>query len=233
MANQFVSFTPEQDKWICENYWNMSIKELTCKFNELFEPKRSYAVIKQRTRRTLKLSHKFTDDHKQFLKDNYYNNSVKELTTLFNQTFNQNRSTGVIKVECLRLGLHVSDNQDRMAKSRKALGMPIGSIVVRNGYKYIKTSMEYDVNDNWQFLHRVLWQTKFGSIPENGTIIFLDNNTLNTDISNLYCVSGKVHRELIKNKWRFDDPDITLLAIKICELHFLITQGEEPLQKER
>lgn len=43
--------------------------------------------------------------------------------------------------------------------------------------------------NEWRFLHQLIWQDRHGSIPRGGVIIFLDGNTLNCAPDNLVCVS--------------------------------------------
>lgn len=212
--NQFEAFTKEQDDWIRANYFNMSVKDLTEEFNKHFNKKRSYAVMKQRCRRTLKLSHKITDEMKAFLIENYMSYSRKELTEAFNNHFGQNRTEGVIKVECQKLGLHFKDNRERFKRTRAEVqSVPLGTTVKRrNGYTAVKTEK------GWKMLSTVIWENANGKKPSKSQIIYLDGDKDNCSLNNLYCVSGVVHRELIKRKWRFENPELTLTAIKLCEL---------------
>ena len=63
-------------------------------------------------------------------------------------------------------------------------------------------------------------------MPKGAQIVFLDGDTKNLSLDNIYCASGKVARELVKNKWRFKDPLLTLAAIKYCELHYLLKDAK-------
>lgn len=214
--NQFKQFTEEQDDWIRKRYYTTRLIDLVEEFNKFFGESRSYAVVKQRCRKTLKLTHSFTPEMNEFLIENYKKYSRKGLTDAFNEHFGQARSEEVIKVRCQRLGLRFSDNKERMKSARRELNnatTPLGSTFqANNGYLFTKTE------NGWQMLHKVVWEKANGKKPDGTQIIFLDGDKTNCNLDNLYCVSGRVHRELIKNKWRFSDPEMTLLAIKQCEL---------------
>lgn len=53
------------------------------------------------------------------------------------------------------------------------------------GYYFIRIS-----ENNWEFLHRVIWQKKNGEIPPGFNIVFKDGNRRNCKISNLECISN-------------------------------------------
>lgn len=224
--NQFEPFTPEQDAWIIDHYWEMTLKELTNRFNEEFGKNRSYAVMKQRTRKTLKLTHKFSEDMKEFLRDGCQRMSRKELTKAFNEKYRQNRTEDVIKVVCNRMGAKFSDNKERMRRARMESGAPIGTIrKFSNGYMFIKVRVGEKAT--WKLLHTKVWEDANGEVPKGHQIIFLDNNKENCNIENLYCIDGRTHRELTKKKWRFDDPNLTRAAIKWCELFYATKKAKK------
>lgn len=220
--NQFEQFTEEQDEWIRRHYHTMRLTDLTECFNKCFGKSRSYAVMKQRCRKTLKLTHLFTPEMDRFLAENYLKCSRKELADAFNEKFGQARSEASIKVRCQKLGLKFSDNKERIKSARQERNnviTPLGSTFQSdNGYLFVKTEK------GWQLLHKVVWEKANGKKPDGTQIIFLDGDKTNCNLDNLYCVSGRVHRELIKNKWRFSDPEMTLLAIKQCELVKLVSE---------
>lgn len=58
----------------------------------------------------------------------------------------------------------------------------------KNGYQYkwIRISM-----NNWVHYHRYLWEKENGSIPEGHNVQFIDGDTLNCVIENLYLVKRK------------------------------------------
>jgi len=54
----------------------------------------------------------------------------------------------------------------------------------------------------WRMKQQVVWEQKFmEKIPRGKIIIFLDNNSLNCDISNLYLADRKILNLLTVNKW--------------------------------
>lgn len=63
-----------------------------------------------------------------------------------------------------------------------------GLINIRNckgiNYKWIKIEDSY-----WKLLHRHVWEQKFGEIPKDVIISFVDGDSLNCELSNLFMIS--------------------------------------------
>lgn len=61
----------------------------------------------------------------------------------------------------------------------------VGEIRWRKDYHFIKLA-----DNDWLELHRYVWQNKYGEIPPNHNVIFIDGNPKNCNIENLECVSN-------------------------------------------
>lgn len=64
-----------------------------------------------------------------------------------------------------------------------------GEIVLRHNkkkkaYYWIRISQ-----DNWELLHRVLWEKENGDIPKGYNVVFKDGNQMNCEVSNLKLIS--------------------------------------------
>lgn len=226
MSNQFEPFTKEQDDWIIAHYNEKPLTELLVLFNEKFNQNRSYAVLKQRCRKTLHLKHyalgeswEWTNEHDEWLKTNIDKYSCKELTDAFNERFGKHKSEDSIKLRCNReLGLRFSDNRERYLNAKRVDRQPIGTLIHRkNGLWVVKTATH-----QYEMAGRYYWEQAHGKIPKGYQVVHLDHDTSNNNIDNLYCATGKVIREMSKNSWWFNNPLLTLTAIKYCELHFLL-----------
>lgn len=229
MSNQFEAFTKEQDEWIIAHYNDMPLTKLLTMFNEKFAQSRSYAVLKQRCRKTLHLKHYvfgeqrvWSDEYDEWLKANIDSHSRKSLTDAFNEHFNTHMNEDSIKVRCnKKLGLRFSDNKERLSKLKSEGHAPVGNVIItKQGYCLIKGE-----DNKYHSAGKYLYEREHGNIPKGAQIVFLDGDTKNLSLDNIYCVSGKVARELLKNKWRFKDTLLTLAAIKYCELHFLLKEA--------
>lgn len=218
-------FTAEQDAWLRKHHApDRIIRDLTVEYNAAFGEKRSVDTMKHHCRRIgLEQERRnFTPEQDTWLREHSGQLSCKDMTSAFNATFGAHRSEGVIKVYCnrkLRIGF-LNNHYGRG-------GEPIGTEVIRQGYVWVKISNkipkegERSGQINWKQKAHLVWEQHYGSMPPEGyTIVFLDQNKLNTDISNLYAVSGRVLREMSKKSWWRTDPDFTLTAIKWCELFY-------------
>ncbi len=214
-------FSKEQIEWLRSNHNpEVTIKDLTKAFNQKFNESRSMGVIKHKCHALgLKQSDKsYTDEQYEWLKQNAPLMTVKETAIQFNMRFGQNRSADSLATICNR-DLHL-----KHLAPRKLSQVPIGTETLRNGYIYVKVAdihgrgMQYKA---WRPKHHIVWEEHYEKIPEEKTIIFLDKNHLNPSIENLYAVDGRVLREMSKKKWFSENPDLTLAAIKWCELFYV------------
>lgn len=158
---------------------------------------------------------KYTDDMKDFVKNNIKGTSYKDMTELFNKKFQTD-----IKVTALKgfLGRYNFKNgrDTRLKKGNKPFnkgqkgiyypGMektwfkkgnvpinhrPVGSErLSKDGYIEIKVKEPR----TWRLKHNVIWESFHGLIPKNHVVIFLDQDKTNTDISNLKLIT---RRELL------------------------------------
>lgn len=220
-------FTEKQNEWLRSHHAKEKlIRDLTLEYNAVWNENRSVDTIKHHCKNQLGLKRKdrrFTAEMNAWLIANSGKLSAKAMTDGFNREFRQSRSAGTIKVHCNReLNIRFSNEKYRTAD-------PIGTEKQRGKYIWIKISDkrpmpgEASAEINWEPKTHAIWKKAYGSMPPYGySIIFLDGNPQNTEIRNLYAVSPRVKRELAKKKWYFQDRELTLAAIKWCELFYAI-----------
>lgn len=92
------------------------------------------------------------------------------------------------------------------------------------GYTYVK------INNSWIPKQKFIYEQAHGPIKENEFIVFLDKDTNNFEIDNLYPVNRKIHATMCSNHWYTDNSENTLTAIKYCELLLALKQNK--LEKE-
>ena len=222
-------FTAAQDEWLRKHHSpDRIMRDLTAEYNAFWGENRSVDVMKHHCRRIglQQERRNFTPEQDAWLTERSGRLSIKDMTAQFNREFGTHRSEPVIKVHCNR-ELHI-----RFLNSHFQAGDPIGTEVVRSGgYVWVKVSDRIPQQGeqsgwiNWKPKAHVVWEQHYGSMPPKGyTIVFLDRDKQNTDISNLYAVSGKVNREMSKKKWWNTNPELTLAAIKWCELFYTIKE---------
>ena len=174
---------------------------------------------------------KYTTEQSEWLKNNYGNvSSYMELVTLFNERFNTNRSLGQISDKCNKqLKLKGMPSQTRYGNKVKEQ-LPVGSIriSIRQGHRTTYIKVMEDTNSHisgyvepyWMPLQKKIYQDHYGEIEKGKMVIFLDGNTENFDINNLYCIDRKISAIMSKNRWWTNSIEHTLTAIKWCELWY-------------
>lgn len=155
---------------------------------------------------------KYTDEMKQFILDNYKERYNQELADLFNQKFNTNITSRMIKsykannklnsglTGKFRKGQTPHNKGKKMPKevyekvkhTMFAKGnvppnhRPVGSErISKDGYIEVKVAEP----NKWRLKQRVVYEEAKGKIPEGCPIIFLDGNKRNFDIDNLRCIT--------------------------------------------
>lgn len=111
--------------------------------------------------------------------------------------------------------------------------VPVGSVNIapygtrKNGDRHRYEMVKVAEPNVWKRKSLVVWEEHYGPLPEGKMIVFLDGNTLNSDIDNLYAVSPEVHFRL--NKYRVMKPsrDYMLAAIQVAELEDTIKRAKK------
>jgi hypothetical protein len=201
---RYNTYSVEQEDFLKENASLMSRKELTERFNEKFGTNRTVPGIKA------------------FCNSRGYNSSstgrfqeghISWQTGLRGEDFKSHYTA-----ESFQRGI---EGMRQASKTRK-----IGDEIVIDGEPWIVTSLEYKVpfHNRRQPKRRVVWERLHGEIPKDHCIICLDGDPMNCDPSNLYCMPIRFRPLLAKNKWWFGNAELTLTAIKWCELYYAINE---------
>ena len=225
-------FTAEQDDWLRRNHSaEKLIRELTAEFNATFGEDRSADTMKHHCRKLMlqRNNRFFSEEEDRWLSEHSRDGSYLEVAAEFNRVFGQNRTPGVIKVHCNR-ALHAGFKNQKYSNS-----FPIGTEVIRCGFVWVKVSNIHCEKSgkmtssvvNWRQKSHIVWEQHYGSAPPEGyTIVFLNRDTKDCRIENLYAVSPRVMREMSKKKWWSTDRELTLAAIRWCELFYAMKEAE-------
>lgn len=181
---------------------------------------------------------RYTEEQKEFLRQNIKNYRYPELTEVFNKHFGTNRNVGMIQDICLKRLKIKRDHPYVFFKGRKEFNEhPVGTEVCCGDILWIKVSNEFikdnkirsskQLNPNWEKKHILAWEKHNGKVPNDRVIVFLDKNHMNCEIDNLYCTTRTVSFMMAKNKWYKRDKEQTLTAIKWCELFYTLKEVSE------
>ena len=73
----------------------------------------------------------------------------------------------------------------------------------------------------WEKKHTWLWRNTYGEIPKGHKIIFLNGDTLDCRLENLFLATDAANMMMTKYGWFSEDPNITKTALLCCELEIL------------
>ena len=188
--------------------------------------------------------HHYTDYEKEWLLSQDSSMTYAELTDAFNKHFGLNVTTSSVKdlmIKRLRV-ISRSHNSRRTQFSKGAKPkFSVGDEIVKDKYIYVKVNDKYvegrytseDYANNWKRKSDIVWEASKGKIPDGWFVVFLDNNPLNCDISNLVIVNRSLHSVMCKNRFYSTTPEVTVTGLKICELIFAIKDARERIRHEK
>lgn len=176
----------------------------------------------------------YEEDEIAFLREISLGKTYAEIADAFNARFRDRDYVIPSQVKSAMKYMKIPYNGHSEVAARH---VPIGSVNVapygtkKNGERYKYEMVKVAEPNVWKRKSLLEWEKHYGPLPEGKMIIFLDGNTLNSEIENLYAVSQGVHFRL--NKYRVAKPnrEYMLAAIKIAEIEDSIKQLKEKREK--
>ena len=173
----------------------------------------------------MKNFHKYTEQEKQFCRENLQLfNCYEDFAKSFNNNFGLDISFERLRDLCnKRLKIGIGKSKTCFQKGQRTRSLPIGTIRKTPSGTYIKvadtlTHFSGYKQPDWIPLQKKIYQDAFGEIPKDKMVIFLDCDKTNFSLNNLYCIDRKISVQLAANGWYSENKDVTLAAIKLCEL---------------
>ena len=174
---------------------------------------------------------KWTQDQKEWLVENYGEfDTIETVAREFNKVFNETRTSSQISdISTKRLGLRRNKNNG-MYGNRKKEELPIGSIRKSKTGTYIKVKGSGGANATgyqrpyWVPLQEKIYTENYGEVPEGHYICFLNGDTKDFSLDNLYPINRKISVCMARGKYWTDSKLHTLTAIKYWELHYAMKQ---------
>lgn len=190
------------------------------------------------------MSHKYPQEEKEFFIEYVPGHSHKEILEEFNARFPEqitlSQVKGYIENHKLNTGRNGQYQKGNVPANKGTKGLynvggnktsfrkgesphnhkPVGTVSVRHnnnrGHKYVYVKVAEP--NKWRMLHVVTWEKHNGSVPNGMNIIFLDGNTLNTDIDNLAIINRGENATINKFGLRANDKDLTQIGISTAKL---------------
>ena len=161
---------------------------------------------------------RYTKENIEFLREKakIKNITEKELTQMYNERFDDNRSEASLKYIRTKNGILLNNNRSRAGAGKNRRGSkPIGTERVRKGYVEVKVEQP----NVWDQKHRYIWEQHHGrKLKPNEVVIFLDKNKRNFDIDNLAAIPRNIIGTLNLNNWTSENPEYTKLGIETAKL---------------
>lgn len=197
--------------------------------------------------------HRYTDEEREFILDNYKGIGTKELTKKFNDHFDTDITLSMMKGykanHKLDSGLtgrfekghvpvnkgtkgvyNVGGNVTSFKKGHVPLNTdPIGTEkLLADGYVWVKVNNvpRAPKKVNWKQKNVVIWEHAHGPVPENHVIIFLDGNRENFDLDNLKMISRETNVRLNQNHLRHKNKELTEAGVVVAEVITAISSAK-------
>lgn len=161
----------------------------------------------------MKMNRLFTKEEEQFIINNYKGKLATELTKMLNDTFNKNYTCNQIRRYKIKNKL-ASGVCTRFYKGQipHNLKQEKDEFIDERGYHRIK------INGKWEMEARYLYEKEHGKIPSDWTVVFLDGNKNNLEITNLMAIHRR-DKLVCKNKKMFSqNPEATKVGILTAQL---------------
>ena len=176
---------------------------------------------------------RYSEAEERFLREHIGEcESFTELTHRLNSEFHTDRKMERVREKCCKqMHIRIGKNISQYGRKPKEQ-LPIGTIRNgQNGTTYIKV-MDADKSYAtgyqepwWMPLQKKIYQDAHGKIPDGYMVIFLNCDRKDFSLENLYPISRKTSIRLAQNGWYSKEPQLTLAAIRLCELQDAIHGG--------
>lgn len=201
-------------------------RQLADLFNRTFgryaEPKRmSQWLRRMGVEPNLRREHKYSDEQREWLAENAATMSERELTATFNARYGTSVNNNALRAYVKRF-IGVKRTKEaaiahRSAAQRRYHAGDI-SVQTRGGHKVKVIMTETDGRRKWVPYGRFMWEHEHGYLPDGWSVIYLNGDGTDCRPENLYAIGPDVMALMARNQWFNGNPDVTLAAIKLCEL---------------
>ena len=229
-----LAYTAEMLAFLEKGCRNHNETELTAIFNKRFEQNRTVSAIKLLLRRRgfikpAEKAFRYTPAMLMFLKEQYKVHTASELTRLFNEHFDQNKTVNAISSVRHSRGFFLNKKERALREKNKGLKKmkPVGhERTNKDGRVKVKTA-----DGVFRTKHIVLWEKHFDKVPEGMCLRFKDGDSTNITIDNLMVISRSVHTRLNHLGYKGQPGDLKPSILKIAELDQVIFEKERKRKK--
>lgn len=225
-----IPFSEAQQKFIINNYADMTYENIADNLNKIYG-----TSFKKNQISTFCEKRHLSKNHSPVSKDVI--NFIKQImptyasvaAELVNAKFETSYTTKSIHrfmfQHGIKNGLH---NSSETCGRKKPIFSEriITSCSTGKKYIYIKfqdsgTTKEGFVKD-WKKKHIWMWEQANGPMPKGCKILFLDNDTLNCKLENLYLITEKEYMNMYYDQLFYNDTEVTKTGVAITKLKLAI-----------
>ena len=236
-----TKYTDEQKTWCVQHFNDYDcVSELCNAFNERFDTERTVYGITQLCSKTLNLNRDkyfYPAEQDEWLIEHALDYpTIADIAIAFKKKFDTKRSVKTIvyhysELKKKKLMPNRPGTTHYGQKPKEQL--PVGSIRKSQTGTYIKVREcpEWGTGRRsgykppyWLPLQYKLYTDKHGELPHDKFVVFLDGDTNNFSLDNLYPIDRKISAVMSSNGWWSSEPKKTMAAIKWCELHYTIKE---------
>jgi hypothetical protein len=185
------------------------------------------------------INHVYSEEEKQFLIDNTFGRSCREVAELFNAKFGLQLSTSSIIGSIKRYGLKTgrdcrySKGHESPNKGKKGLYFPgsekgwflkgrpphnhdpVGTEKIKDdGYMWVKIAEP----NKWRQKHRIDWEKVNGPLPPDGRLIFADGDRTNLSLDNLILLTNAELLTANRHGLIYKAPELTKAGALVAKL---------------
>ena len=191
-------YSKEEDQFLIDNVKEITLKELTQRFNKKFNINLKESSIQNRKSK-LKIKSGITGG--QFVKGQIPFNKDKKWNEFMSKEGQNNSKKTTFK-------------KGNIPANAKTIG---SERTDKDGYISIKIQ-DGNRNDNWIQKHRYIYEQEYGKIPKGYKLIFADGNKRNFNLDNLVLVSNAEQLIMNRNKLFKQDIELTKSGAVIAKL---------------
>lgn len=191
-------WSEKEEQWLTKNVKDITLKELTNRYNKEFNMKLSESAIASRKSK-LNLHSGITGG--QFQKGHIPQNKGKTWDEYMSKESQERTRKTTFKKG------NIPPNHREIGEER----------IDSDGYVFVKIQ-DGHLNKNWVLKHRLIWESMYGNIPTGYKIMFADGNKGNFDIKNLILVSDAEELIMNQNKFVKDNSDLTKVGLNIARI---------------
>ena len=170
---------------------------------------------------------KITAEQREYIKENLAKfRTIREFREHFNEKFKQDirqSSMEAFITNTLKIRRGVNEGKFKKGEGYKYRALPIGTIRKHQGRTVIKVQqsgerMKSYSRPDWITMQEYVYAQSRGEVPKGKYICFLDGNTENFDIENLYPIDRKISCYMSRNRLWSKDAELTKTAILLANL---------------